>query len=112
MGVNHFAAPPRGAIQAAGGQVPECFVEIKAMKSSLTSKNQVTVPAAIAAKLKLEPGARFDWSIGDDPNTIIIRVQPSRRAMLARLRELGLKSRGNEPDSVAQLIAERAADEK
>ena len=82
------------------------------MRTSLTGKNQVTVPAAITSKLKLEPGTRFDWSIGDAPNTIVIHYQPSRQAMLDRLREIGLKARENEPDSIAQLIAERLADDE
>ncbi len=82
------------------------------MRTSLTGKNQVTVPAAIASKLKLEPGTQFDWSIGDTPNTIVIHIQPSRAAILARLREIGLKSRENEPNSIANLIAERLADDE
>ena len=81
------------------------------MKTSLTGKNQVTVPASIASKLKLEPGTQFDWSIGDAPNTILIHIEPSRQAMLARLREIGIGARKNEADSVAQLIAGRMADD-
>ena len=80
------------------------------MRTTLNGNNQVTVPAAIISKLKLEPGTRFEWSIGDAPNTILIHIQPSRQAMVARLKAIGLKARLNERDSVAELIASRLSD--
>jgi AbrB family looped-hinge helix DNA binding protein len=33
------------------------------MTTTLTGKNQITVPAEIARKLGLAPGARFDWAV-------------------------------------------------
>ena len=83
---------------------------VKDMRTSLTGKKQVTVPAEIASELQLTPGTRFEWSVGDAPNTILIHIQPSRKAMLARLRQIGIEARTNEPDSVSHLIADRMAD--
>ena len=39
--------------------------------------------------MALELGTRLDWSIGDEPGVIVIRVQPSRRQRLARVQEIG-----------------------
>lgn len=79
---------------------------IKEMTTTLTGKNQVTVPAEIAREMGLEPGARFDWSRGDTPDTIVIHVQPTIRQILDRAQELGrtLKNR----NLIEELIAERA----
>jgi bifunctional DNA-binding transcriptional regulator/antitoxin component of YhaV-PrlF toxin-antitoxin module len=81
------------------------FDIIKEMTTTLTGKNQVTVPADIARKFGLEPGARFDWSAGERPNTIVIRIQPSKRQLVERIKELGrgIKNR----DLVQELIRER-----
>ena len=82
------------------------------MTTSLTGKNQVTVPAEIVKQLGLEPGAKFDWSVSDEPGLIVVRVQPSRSQLLQRLKELTANSRENlgGRDPVAELIAERELD--
>ena len=36
------------------------------MITTVTGKNQITIPAALARKLKIEPGQRIDWQIGPD----------------------------------------------
>ena len=59
------------------------------MTTTLTGKNQVTVPAEIAQKLGLQAGARFDWALGDQPNRIVITVKPTRRQLLERVRQIG-----------------------
>ena len=79
------------------------YAKIKGMKTTLTGKNQVTVPAVIASKLKLEPGTRFEWSIGDASNTILIHIQPSRQAMLAKLREIGISHHRSPPNKNSYL---------
>ena len=81
------------------------------MTTSLTGKNQVTVPVEITRELGLEAGARFDWSRGETPGTIVIHVQPSIRQMLDRAQELGRKMKAGHfkgRDLIAELIAERA----
>lgn len=81
------------------------------MTTTLTGKNQVTVPAEIAREMGLEPGARFDWVRGDTPDTIVIHVQPSIRQILDRAQELGRKMQEGPfkgRDLIAELIAERA----
>ena len=78
------------------------------MTTTLTWKNQVTVPAEIAREMGLEPGARFDWVRGEQPGTIVIHVQPSIRQLLDRVQELGRQSKNRH--LIEELIAERALD--
>ena len=58
------------------------------MTTTLTGKNQVTVPAEIVQKLGLTPGTLFDWELSEDCKQIIIRIKPSRSELLRRLEEI------------------------
>ena len=80
------------------------------MTTSLTGKNQVTVPAAIVKQLGLEPGAKLDWSIGEEPGVITVRVQPSIQERLRRVQEIGAAYKATMPkdwDPIAELVAWR-----
>jgi AbrB family looped-hinge helix DNA binding protein len=75
------------------------------MTTTLTGKNQVTVPAEIARELGLEPGSRLDWTKGKAPGTILIKVHPSRRQLVDRIQELGRSIKNR--NLVAELIQMR-----
>jgi bifunctional DNA-binding transcriptional regulator/antitoxin component of YhaV-PrlF toxin-antitoxin module len=81
------------------------------MTTTLTGKNQVTVPAEIAQKLGLTSGAQLDWAIGRKPRQIVITVKPSRKELLRRAQEIGRKYRKAGQDPVGDLIRERAQDD-
>jgi len=81
------------------------------MTTTLTGKNQVTVPAEISQKLGLAPGALFDWSVGDEPRQIIIRIRPSRTDLLRRAQEIGRHSRQAGKSPIDDLINERLDDD-
>jgi AbrB family looped-hinge helix DNA binding protein len=80
------------------------------MTTTLTGKNQVTVPAEIARQFGLEPGSRLDWSAGKAPGTIVVKVQMSKRQMIERIREIGrgIKNR----NLVEELIKEREEEDQ
>ncbi len=82
------------------------------MTTTLTGKNQITVPAEIAKKLGLGPGARFEWALGDQPNKISITIKPTRKQILARIRELGRKIKRPGVDEVAEFITWREEDDR
>ena len=69
-------------------------------------KNQVTVPAELARELRLAPGARLDWTAGAAPNTIHIRILPSKRQVLDRIQEFGATIKNR--NLIEELIEERA----
>ena len=73
--------------------------------STLTGKNQVTVPAELAKQMSLQPGTRLQWEAGSAPGTILVRVQPSIQQRLARAQEIGKAFAGR--DFVKELIEER-----
>lgn len=81
------------------------------MTTTLTGKNQVTVPAELAHEMGLAAGAQFDWAKGDRPNKIVITIKPSRKQLLERARAIGRKVRKSGRDPVADLIRERVQDD-
>ncbi len=75
------------------------------MTTTLTGKNQVTVPAEIARQMGLEPGSKLDWTVGEKPGTIVIEVRPSVRQMLAEAQAIGRRLKNR--NLIEELIAER-----
>lgn len=81
------------------------------MTTTLTGKNQITVPVEITQKLGLKSGAQFDWAVGDQPDKIIITIKPTRKQMLERVRSIGRKFKRPGQDPIADLIREREEDD-
>jgi antitoxin component of MazEF toxin-antitoxin module len=81
------------------------------MITTITGKNQVTLPAAIVRELELTPGTQLDWQIG--PNrTLIATPRPTRAQLAAELMGAGRTLLRPGTDPVADLIAERVADDE
>lgn len=77
------------------------------MLATLTSKGQITLPAAIRAALKLDAGARLDFVLQDDGS---IRVTPVSRDPLAVSAVLPKPARGAaSTDELRAAVAGRAA---
>ena len=62
------------------------------MITTVTGKNQITIPAAIANRIGLKSGSRTDWRLSSKPDEIRCIVLP-------------------EPSVIAALLAERSAEE-
>lgn len=80
------------------------------METVITGKNQVTVPAALVRALGIGPGTRLRWTLGED-GTLVAAPLPTRRALAAALLGRGRAYLPAGTDPVADLIAERVADE-
>jgi len=81
------------------------------MITTITGKNQVTLPAEIVRELELTPGTQLDWQIG--PNrTLIATPRPTRAQLAAELMGAGRTWLRSGTDPVADLIAERVADDE
>jgi antitoxin component of MazEF toxin-antitoxin module len=78
----------------------------KTMITTITGKNQVTLPAEIVRELKLTPGTQLKWSIGRD-GSLIATPQPKRAERAAALHGAGRKLLPSGVDPVRDLIAER-----
>ena len=77
------------------------------MITTVTGKNQVTVPAAIAAAEAIEPGTRLQWSATEQEHVLEVRVLPSVAGVAAGLRGRGLRHRRRTGSAVDALVQER-----
>jgi AbrB family looped-hinge helix DNA binding protein len=77
------------------------------MITTVTGKNQVTIPAKLARQLDIQPGQRLDWSV-EKNGVIKVRVLPSRGELARRIAGMGRDWLESETDPVADLIADRS----
>ncbi|MCL4506166.1 MAG: AbrB/MazE/SpoVT family DNA-binding domain-containing protein [Chloroflexi bacterium] len=80
------------------------------MITTITGKNQVTLPAEIVRALDLTLGSQLDWSIGPD-GTLIATPLPSRAKRAAALMGAGRKYLRPGSDPVRDLIVERVQED-
>jgi AbrB family looped-hinge helix DNA binding protein len=78
--------------------------------TTVTGKNQVTIPAELARDLDIAPGTRLDWSKGGD-DSVIIRIVPSRAELARRLSGRGRKYLRPGSDPVQDLIDDRVRED-
>lgn len=81
------------------------------MITTVTGKNQITIPAAIANRIGLKSGSRIDWQMGSKPDEILCVVLPDPSVLAASLRGAGKRFVKPGQDPSAALLAERSADE-
>jgi AbrB family looped-hinge helix DNA binding protein len=80
------------------------------MITTVTGKNQVTIPAKLASQLAIQPGTRLDWSLGDD-GVLLVRPLPSRGELARQAAGMGRAWLPEGVDPVTDLIDERLRDE-
>lgn len=76
------------------------------MITTLTGRNQVTVPAAIAAEAGLRPGMRLEWALKEE-GVLEVRILPDRATMASELRGSGSRLREDSRGAVEGLVEER-----
>ncbi len=80
------------------------------MKTTVTTKNMVTIPAALGRRYGISPGCRLAWeAVAGSDSEILVRVIPKRGDLARRLKGKGA-GYAPERDAVAELVAERAAE--
>ncbi len=87
------------------------LIIIYSMITTVTGKNQITIPAKIAKKLDIQPGTRLNWTIGED-DTLIVRLLPRRGQLARKAAGMGQKWLSAGSDPVADLVRERAEDDQ
>lgn len=80
------------------------------MITTVTQKNMVTIPAKIGRALGIRPGWRLEWELGEESDQLIVRVIPDRGELARRMLGAG-KQFSPDRDAVAELIAEREAED-
>ncbi|HUW41875.1 MAG TPA: AbrB/MazE/SpoVT family DNA-binding domain-containing protein [Rectinemataceae bacterium] len=76
------------------------------METTVTTKNMISIPQALAKRLGIRPGWKLDWREGENPDEILVRVIPDRAESARRLLGRG-KALSPERDAVAELVSER-----
>ena len=76
------------------------------MITTVTGKNQITIPAKLARQLGIQPGQRIDWSIGEN-GVLIARILPSRSELAQQAAGMGRHWLESGVDPVADLIDDR-----
>lgn len=80
------------------------------METTITGKNQVTLPAELVRALGIGPGTRLRWSIEGDGSLRAV-PRPSRSALARDVLGRGRHYLTGGADPVADLIAERASED-
>jgi bifunctional DNA-binding transcriptional regulator/antitoxin component of YhaV-PrlF toxin-antitoxin module len=82
------------------------------MITTITGKNQVTVPAEIARKEGMRPGTRLEWRATDRAHVLEVRVLPDPASLALYLRGRGNRTRRHSGSAVDRLIRERKDEDK
>ena len=81
------------------------------MKSTVTTKNMTSIPVSISRAIGIRPGWKLDWSLGGEPDKLIVKVIPDRVEQARRLFGQG-RDRGTGHAVVADLIREREEEDR
>ncbi len=81
-----------------------------AIRSAITGKNQITIPAAIVRELELEPGMQLEWEV-DEGRAVIIRPVESRGELARRLQGKWKHIFPPDSDPIGDLIRERVEED-
>ena len=77
------------------------------MITTVTGKNQITIPAKLASAAGIRPGTRIDWTLSDE-GVLIARMLPSRGELARKAAGMGRQWLPPDHDPVAALIEERS----
>ena len=80
------------------------------MITTVTGKNQVTIPAELARECNIRAGTQLDWS-RDEDGSLHAKPLPSRGELARRLAGVGREWLKPGDDPVADLIRERLTDD-
>lgn len=75
------------------------------MTTTITGKNQITLPAELVRELGWKPGTRLDWQRLDD-NALVARPLPSRGDIARRALGLARARPGSDPVEELQRMQE------
>lgn len=81
------------------------------METTVTGKNQVTIPARLVRQLNIKPGTRLKWRLEED-GTLVVTPLPSRGELARQLAGVlrPLMKPGDDP--VEDLIQDRLREDE
>ena len=81
------------------------------MQTTVTGKNQVTIPSEVARKAGIRRGTKLNWSVSKDGKTVRLSVAPTRGELGRRMMGLAREYLKPEDNPIADLITERVRDD-
>lgn len=82
------------------------------MRSTVTAKNQVTIPVRMVRSHGIVPGAQLEWSETDDPECMSVWIVPNRSQLARRVRG-ALRADVIDPGAtISNLIADRSEQDR
>ena len=82
------------------------------MITTVTGKNQVTIPAKLVKELGIKPGNRLDWQHSKEKDMVSVKILPARQAMVMSLVGAGKKFLKKGEDPIAELVNQRKKEDK
>lgn len=79
--------------------------------STVTGKNQITIPAAVANKLGIEPGMKVQWQVAEDETMATIRPMLTRGELARQLQGKWKHLFPPDSDPIGDLIRERVEED-
>lgn len=81
------------------------------IRTVVTGKNQLTIPAALARELNIEPGTEVEWEVKGDRQLVITPVM-SKTELLRHLESKWKHIFPADSDPVGDLIRERELEDE
>jgi AbrB family looped-hinge helix DNA binding protein len=80
------------------------------MITTVTGKNQITIPAKLARELNITTGTRLDWAKGDE-GFLVVKIVPNRAELARRLAGRGRRHlrKGSQP--IRDLLEDRVRED-
>ena len=82
------------------------------MKTTVTGRNQVTIPAKLAADYGITNGSRLEWLTTPEADVLKVRILPGRAALAAEVQAIGMKYKKPGRNLAKDLIRDRMTDEQ
>ena len=80
------------------------------MITTVTGKNQVTIPAELARELDIAAGTRLDWARGAE-GTLIVKIIPNRAELARRLSGRGKRHLRQGSNPIRDLVEDRVRED-
>jgi AbrB family looped-hinge helix DNA binding protein len=80
------------------------------MITTVTGKNQITIPAELARELDISPGTKLDWNKGQ-AGVLIVKIIPNHAELARRLAGRGRRYLREGSVPIQDLVEDRARED-
>jgi AbrB family looped-hinge helix DNA binding protein len=87
------------------------LIKLASVITTVTGKNQITIPAQLARELDIAPGTRLDWTKGDD-GSLIVKIIPNRAELARRLAGRGRRHLRPGSHPIRDLVEDRVGEDR